>query len=125
MSSLGSIRKKISAPLKPAPNDIKQSDTWMDDMIEEIRVEAGATTKVPPHPHKYPQHDNPEKGAVFGGICNRTACNDFPALFYNKGTFGYYCVPCGRAINGRDPKPLCERVDHDLSHDEMNERYRF
>lgn len=125
MSSLGSIRKNIRAPLKPTPIDIKPSDKWMDDMIEEIRAEEGATTKVPPHPQKYPTHDNPEKGSVFGGICNRTACNDFPALFYNKRTFGYYCVPCGRAINGRDPKPLCERVDHDLSHDEMNERYRI
>ncbi len=124
MSSLGTIRKNLKPAIKSAPPSPTVIDTFVADLIEEIRAEEGATTKVPPHPQKYPKHDNPEKGSVFGGICNRTACGEFPALFYNKGTFGYYCVPCGRAINGRDPKPLCERVDHDLSYEEMDERYR-
>jgi hypothetical protein len=124
MSSLGGIRKRIRTPIQATPIKTEPDNTWIDEIIEEVRAEAGATTKVPPHPQKYPKHTNPEKGSVFGGICNRTACDEFPALFYNRGTFGYYCVPCGRAINGRDPKPLCERVDHDLSHQEMDERYR-
>lgn len=124
MSSLGSIRKRIKAPVQETLIKTAPGSAWMDELIEEVRAAAGATTKVPPHPQKYPNHANKEKGSVFGGVCNRTACSEFPAVFYNKGTFGYYCVPCGRAINGRDPKPLCERVDHDLSHEEMNERYR-
>lgn len=122
MSSLGRIRKNLRAPAKPTAQEPVARNSLVDDLIEEIRAEAGATTKVPPHPQKYPKHANPEKGSVYGGVCNRTACGDVPALFYNKGTFGYYCVPCGRAINGRDPKPLCERVEGDLTHEEMNER---
>lgn len=122
MSSLGRFRKNLRKPQLDPPVE-QVVDTMIAELIEEVRAEAGATTKVPPHPSKYPDHPNKEKGSVFGGVCNRTACGDFPALYYNRGTYGYYCVSCGHAINGRDPKPLCVRVNHDPSHEEMNQRY--
>ncbi|RUU78223.1 hypothetical protein [Mesorhizobium sp. M7A.F.Ca.MR.362.00.0.0] len=79
---------------------------------------------VPPHPHKYPNHAG-HKGSVFGGVCNRTACNRTHAEFYNRGTYGYYCAEDGIAINRYSGKhPLCIVVDHDLTHDEMDAHTR-
>lgn len=125
MSSLGSIRKNIRRKQVAFDPPVEQVvGRMMNGLIDEIREMEGVTTeKVLPHARKYPQHADTEKGSVYAGVCNRTACNEVPAVFYNKGTFGYYCVPCGRAINGRDPKPLCVRVDHDLSYEEMNDFY--
>jgi hypothetical protein len=81
---------------------------------------------VPPHGQKYPKHALARKGSIFQGICNRTACDNVDARFYNKGTFGYYCTSCGWAINGRKTgdERLCIEVDHNLTHDEMNQLYR-
>lgn len=81
---------------------------------------------VPPHGQKYPKHALARKGSIFQGECNRTACDNVDARFYNKGTFGYYCVPCGHAINGRKTgdERLCIEVDHNLTHDEMNQLYK-
>ncbi|TPL66587.1 hypothetical protein [Mesorhizobium sp. B2-4-1] len=76
--------------------------------------------KVPPHPQKYPNHAG-HKGSVFGGICNRTACSQSHAVFYNRGTYGYYCADDAIAINRYSgAHPLCIRVDHNLTHEEMN-----
>lgn len=77
---------------------------------------------VPPHPMKYPKHEG-SKGSVFGGICNLTRCNNTRAEAYNMGTFGYYCAFCANGINKGHENPLCVRVDHNLTHDEMNEYY--
>ncbi|WLR90957.1 hypothetical protein [Shinella zoogloeoides] len=121
MSSLGRIRKNLRNPVKLDPPLEDVINPMIAELIEEVRAETGATTKVSPHPMKYPQHADQEKGSVYAGICNRTACSDFPALIYNRGTYGYYCAPCGRAINGatRNRNPLCIEVDHDLTHEEM------
>ncbi|MBN9548495.1 MAG: hypothetical protein J0H31_06325 [Alphaproteobacteria bacterium] len=82
------------------------------------------TMVVPPHPDKYPKHPG-HKGSVFGGICNRTACSQRHAVFYNRGTNGYYCADDAIAINRYSgAHPLCIRVDHDLTHDEMNAHTR-
>jgi len=80
---------------------------------------------VPPHGNKYPKHQEARKGSIFQGVCNRTACDNVDARHYNKGTFGYYCAPCGWAINGRKTGEdrLCIEVDHNLTHAEMNELY--
>ena len=123
MSSLGRIRKNLRNPDRLDPPLESVIDPMISEIIDWARAEDGLTTKVPPHPSKYPDHKNREKGSVFGGVCNRTACNSYPALYYNRGTYGYYCVPCAHGVNGRDPKPLCVQVDHDLTHEEMNEHY--
>ncbi|RWN60187.1 hypothetical protein [Mesorhizobium sp.] len=79
---------------------------------------------VPPHPQKYPNHQG-SKGSVFGGICNRTACDRLHAEFYNRGTYGYYCAEDAIGINRYSVKtPLCIEVDHDLTHEEMDAHYR-
>lgn len=72
------------------------------------------------HPNRYPIHDG-DKGTVFGGTCNRTACNCGNAVFYNIMTRGYYCVVDARHINWKDT--ICIKVDHDLTIDEMDEYY--
>ena len=52
----------------------------------------------------------PNKGKQYG-ICNRTACDDDRAEFFNHGTNAYYCWPCASRINqscrGESYHPLC------------------
>ena len=75
------------------------------------------TQDVIKHPSRYPTHEG-DKGQVFSGICNRTACNCKNAVFFNPGTYGYYCVRDARNINYRHK--LCVLVDHQLTIEEMN-----
>lgn len=42
-------------------------------------------------PHK------PNKGQE-GGACNRQRCQAEPALYYNHGSYSWYCEDCKRAI---------------------------
>lgn len=97
--------------------------SFLEDGAEFWAVRKSQHPPVPPHPMKYPQHEF-HKGEVFNGRCNRTACNSPAATFFNIETRGYYCVPCARGINGRDPKPLCHPVDHDLTHEEMDQMHK-
>lgn len=91
------------------------------------RNKAGASTsiqkagEIPPHPRKYPKHVG-WKGAVYNGECNRTACTNNEAITFNLHTYGYYCVTCASYINESHPanSPLCVMVDHNLTHEEMN-----
>lgn len=41
--------------------------------------------------------DKPNKGKE-GGACNRAACQDEPALWFNHGSLSWYCESCMRAI---------------------------
>ncbi len=34
-----------------------------------------------------------------GGNCNRTACQQPGAHWYNPYTYAYYCAPCARELN--------------------------
>lgn len=44
-----------------------------------------------------------EKGKQFGGTCNRTACEQEQAYFWNVSTRGYYCRECSDHMDdGRD-----------------------
>lgn len=70
------------------------------------------------HPGRYPTHDG-DKGQVFGGTCNITACNCDNAVYFNPGTYGYYCPRDAHAINYK--QPLCVIVDHQLTLEEMTE----
>ncbi|WP_221122307.1 hypothetical protein [Rhizobium lentis] len=81
----------------------------------------------PSHPQRYQSHGHDTKGRVFNGECNRAACNNWRATYYNVGTYSYYCRPCGWAINeaplGRG-KPLCIEVTENLTHERMDELYK-
>ncbi|QIG75725.1 hypothetical protein EVC20_154 [Rhizobium phage RHph_Y2_17_1] len=81
----------------------------------------------PSHPMRYQSHGHETKGRVFNGECNRAACNNWRATYYNVGTYSYYCRPCGWAINeapqGRG-KPLCIEVTENLTHARMDELYK-
>lgn len=48
----------------------------------------------------YPMYDGPEKAdkGKEGGSCNRTRCQDAPALWYNHGSYAWYCERCRNAI---------------------------
>ncbi len=39
------------------------------------------------------------KKGEFSGECNRTACNNKNARFFNHSTTKYYCTPCAQQIN--------------------------
>lgn len=62
----------------------------------------------------YPNHEDPEKGTVLGGECNRTACGRHGATWWNRFTLRYYCKFDALGINeGWEQlfdKPICE--DH-------------
>ncbi len=62
----------------------------------------------------YPNHEDPDKGTVLGGECNRTACDRHGATWWNNRTVRYYCKSCAMEINrGWEQmfsRPTC--VDH-------------
>jgi hypothetical protein len=41
--------------------------------------------------------NKPNKGHE-GGACNRQRCQDEPALWYNHGSYSWYCAGCREAI---------------------------
>ncbi|AHC30545.1 hypothetical protein CC53_gp128 [Rhizobium phage vB_RleS_L338C] len=41
--------------------------------------------------------DKPDKGHE-GGSCNRGRCQSSPALYYNHGSFSWYCLDCRNQI---------------------------
>lgn len=45
--------------------------------------------------------EKPNKGKE-GGACNRRACQAEPALYWNHGSYAWYCADCARDI-GEDP----------------------
>lgn len=71
------------------------------------------------HPRRYPKHECPEKGQVYGGICNVTRCNHSQAVWWNKGTFGLYCGFHARGIDEWSDNPICSLVDKKPSIEEM------
>ena len=48
----------------------------------------------------WPEYDGPIKAnkGQEGGACNREKCQDEPALWYNHGSFKWYCDGCKIAI---------------------------
>lgn len=48
----------------------------------------------------YGDYDGPNKHnkGHEGGACNRTRCQDEPALWYNHGSHAWYCGACRRDI---------------------------
>lgn len=48
----------------------------------------------------YGDYDGPDKEdkGKEGGSCNRTRCQCAPAVWYNHGSFSWYCVECKDAI---------------------------
>ncbi len=47
------------------------------------------------------------------GECNRTACSNNNAIFFNHSTEKHYCIKCARLINGMNPESK-EMYGHDL-----------
>ncbi|WLJ71158.1 hypothetical protein [Sphingomonas phage Carli] len=43
--------------------------------------------------------EKPNKGHE-GGACNRRACQAEPALWYNHGSYSWYCEDCAKQIGG-------------------------
>lgn len=53
-----------------------------------------------------------------GGLCNRTACQQPPALFYNRVMGKYYCYNCAVLIE------RSARRDGDSFYADLDERFR-
>lgn len=56
----------------------------------------------------------PLKGEL-GGMCNRSACDTYPARFFNYWTRAHYCTVCAREINFHAPPrpngtPCCQEI---------------
>jgi len=89
---------KISEPLSshsPLSRDLPSADL---DLTGDI------------HPSRYPGHEmKPNKGQVYGGECNRTACERTGATWWNIYTYGLYCRDCGPQMNFSD-SAICAPV---------------
>lgn len=46
--------------------------------------------------------------------CNRTACNNLNATYYNHSTEKYYCRPCAKEINYWNKAAAIRLFGHDL-----------
>jgi len=46
------------------------------------------------------QYNGPDKGdkGLKHGSCNRSTCQDSPALWYNHGSYAWYCEGCRNTI---------------------------
>lgn len=54
-----------------------------------------------------------EKGEL-NGECNRTACNNKGARFYNHSTKKHYCAKCARQINEYNHNDSIRIYGHEL-----------
>lgn len=73
------------------------------------------------------------KGEFFGS-CNRSACLEPGATYYNESTRKYYCAECAEKINTHNPefflengRPLCTNrgdvgIDKNIDLDDMLEK---
>lgn len=53
----------------------------------------------------------PNKGHE-GGACNRRSCQAEPALYWNHGSYSWYCADCARDIGEDRVNRLSWMVDH-------------
>lgn len=100
------------------PMEISRADLEALETVGEIQ---------PSHPQRYASHGHEFKGRVFNGECNRSACKDRRATWFNRGTRSYYCADCARLGNRCNSdifkKPLYVAVECNLTHDEMDVLY--
>lgn len=54
-----------------------------------------------------------QKG-TFNGICNRSACDNDEATYYNYSTQMYYCPACAKLINDVNRSDSMRLFGHDL-----------
>lgn len=56
--------------------------------------------------------DTAQDIGAYGGLCNRTACREPGARWWNSSTRKFYCVMCASRINLEcrrfDENPICE-----------------
>jgi hypothetical protein len=139
MGALGSLTRKIgkrkgvispvaSPYARSARIDPRPATGFYSGMTEEQQLKAITVGEIQPsHGNRYESHGLKFKGRVFNGECNRAACDGRRAVFYNKGTYSYYCAPCAREINGAwrgADSRLCIQVTENLTHERMNELAR-
>ena len=96
LSRLRKHHKPVDVPDEPAVADLAA------DEIEAIGFV---------HASRYPKHPDPRKGQIYGGTCNTTRCDSGHAVFFNRGTYGLYCIRCARGQNANDPVPISIHVD--------------
>lgn len=61
-------------------------------------IREGKATKAP-ESSEYTPPVRPEGKGELGLECNRNACSNSPALYYNKSTRAHYCKACASEIN--------------------------
>jgi hypothetical protein len=117
----GSNKKRRSITGMPKkPGDFKNDQRYSEVNLPP-RGTPGDVEDV--HAGRYPKHDDPHKGQVFGGTCNTTLCDKERAVFFNAGTYGLYCVTCARGQNGNDSNQICTQVPAKPSLDGMQEMH--
>jgi len=107
------ISKKLESSSMASINRMLMKHSIQKEHYKAPRWHEGSPPPHPTaHPDRYPRHHDPEKGQVYGGECNVTACNRRGAVYWNIGTQGLYCPECARKINYDDRKrQICIGVD--------------
>lgn len=90
--------------MQPVPND-----PCLETRVAPVqpRRENGCVYPVDPE-------DFPDDKGVWDGACNRSACLKYPALWYNRGSYAFYCEECAHMLNDANKNdsfcrdaPLC------------------
>lgn len=93
--------------LQPVPND-----PCLETRVAPVqpRRENGCAYPVAPE-------DFPEDKGIWDGACNRSACLKYPAKWYNRGSYAFYCEECALMLNDVNKRdsfcrdaPLCYHI---------------
>lgn len=98
-----SIQRRRQAVAKPKAASGYQYGGYTEDQVRSISRYEEPAIKA-------------DKGKK-AGSCNRRACQKPGAVFYNRGSYAYYCGECARLINDAymgdlGDEPLCS-VDNE------------
>lgn len=61
-----------------------------------------------------------EDKGLYGGSCNRSACQKPGATWYNHATHAYYCTQCASLLNRANADWAIDQYGHHLCTKERN-----
>ena len=69
----------------------------------------------------YSGPDKPDKGQE-GGSCNRRTCQDSPAIWYNHGSYAWYCTCCKNDLDDAWARTHWKKDFPDVDHPQFETR---
>ena len=88
--------------MKVELRETHQDDDWIyyDRYVDDVFYCKSLRSKGIPYPMAYSDYHGPNKAdkGKEGGSCNRTLCQAPGAIWYNHGSYAWYCKDCRRQI---------------------------